>query len=160
MLNQIWNFIESLSHKIVFSLAGFIGVKIEEEKWQALMQFVKFGMVGASNTILTIVLYTLLVAIGIHYQVSYFLGYLAGIVNAFYWNNKYVFKQKSEQERSILQAFVKCAMSYIGGYLFSTLLLTLWVSILHFPKFIGPAISLVVTIPLNFVLNKKWAFKI
>ncbi|OYP43751.1 hypothetical protein CG709_04320, partial [Lachnotalea glycerini] len=96
MLNQIWNFIESLSHKIVFSLAGFIGVKIEEEKWQALMQFVKFGMVGASNTILTIVLYSLFAAIGKLDQVSFFLGFLAGFLIAFFWFYIFGFKQKPE----------------------------------------------------------------
>lgn len=159
MLNNIWNFLESLAHKIVFAMAGFFGIEIKEDKWQAFMQFVKFGIVGLSNTVLTIVVYYIFVAIGINYQVSYFIGYLAGIVNAFYWNNKYVFKEQVGEERSIIKAFTKCVMSYAGGYVCSSALLFLWVSILGLPKFLSPLISLLVTIPLNFILNKKWAFK-
>lgn len=159
MLNTIWNLVENLAHKIVFGLAGLIGIRIEEEKWESFMQFVKFGMVGLSNTLLTYVVYVVCVALGIHYQVSYFIGYMAGIINAFYWNNKYVFKQQEGEERSLVKAFVKCVTSYAGGYFCSMILLFIWVSILHLPKYISPIISLLVTIPLNFILNKKWAFK-
>jgi putative flippase GtrA len=159
MLNNIWNFMEGLAHKIIFALAGVVGIEIQEEKWQAFMQFVKFGMVGLANTAITIIVYDIFVAIGVHYQVSYFIGYMAGIVNAFYWNNKYVFKEQEGEERSIIKAFIKCVMSYAGGYACSTALLFLWVSILGLPKYLSPLISLVVTIPLNFVLNKMWAFK-
>ncbi|WP_180272624.1 GtrA family protein [Konateibacter massiliensis] len=159
MLNTVWNFVESLARKIVFWLAGLFGIQIPEEKWQSLMQFVKFGMVGLSNTLLTYVVYVICVAIGIHYQVSYFIGYMAGIINAFYWNNKYVFKKQDGEERSLIRAFIKCVMSYAGGYVCSSALLFLWVAILHLPEYISPLISLLVTIPLNFILNKKWAFK-
>lgn len=159
MLNAIWNFIEGLSRKIVFGAAYLVGIEIQEEKWNSFMQFVKFGLVGLSNTALTYVVYVICIAVGIHYQVSYFIGYMAGIINAFYWNNKYVFKQQEGEKRSIIKAFSKCVMSYAGGYLCSSALLFLWVSILHLPEYISPIISLLVTIPVNFILNKKWAFK-
>lgn len=159
MLNTLWNFVEKVSRHVVFALASLIGIKIQEDKWASFMQFVKFGMVGLSNTALTYVIYVVCVGIGVHYQVSYFIGYIAGIINAFYWNNKYVFKQEEGEERSLLKAFMKFLMSYAGGYLCSSALLFLWVSILHLPEVISPIISLLVTIPLNFILSKKWAFK-
>lgn len=159
MLNAIWNFVERVSHRVVFGLAGLIGIEIEEEKWNNLMQFIKFGMVGLSNTIITYIVYVVLVAIGVHYQVSYFIGYMAGIINAFYWNNKYVFKQEAGEERSIIKAFIKSVMSYAGGYVSSSILLFVWITLLHLPELISPIISLCVTIPVNFILNKKWAFK-
>jgi putative flippase GtrA len=159
MFNKIWNFAEGLAQTIIFFLAGLVGVEIKEEKWQSFMQFVKFGIVGASNTILTIIVYEICIFLEIHYQVSYLIGYAAGIVNAFYWNNKYVFKQKEGEERSAIKAFGKFVTSYAGGYAVSLALLFLWVSILHLPKPIAPIISLLVTIPLNFILSKKWAFK-
>lgn len=159
MFDKMWNLIELIAHKIIFTMAGLVGIKIEEDKWNSFMQFVKFGIVGLSNTLLTYVIYLLCVWIGIHYQISYFIGYIAGIVNAFYWNNKYVFKKQDGEERSIIQAFLKCAMSYAGGYLCSSALLFLWVSIMHLPEFISPIISLLITIPVNFILNKKWAFR-
>jgi putative flippase GtrA len=143
----------------VFNFAKLAGIKIEKEKLQGFMQFVKFGMVGASNTLVTIVLNSMCVSIGIHYQVSYFIGYLAGIVNSFYWNNKYVFKEKEGENRSILLAFIKCVMSYAGGYVCSSVLLFVFVRILGLSSYITPIIILFITIPLNYILNKKWAFK-
>ncbi|MFA9376817.1 MAG: GtrA family protein [Lachnotalea sp.] len=159
MLNKIWDFIEHLAHYIVFTFAKLIGIQIKEEKWNGFMQFIKFGMVGVSNTFITIVVNALLVSAGIHYQVSYFVGYLAGIINAFYWNNKYVFKEKEGEERSIMVAFIKCVMSYAGGYVCSCVLLFLFVKILGLSSYFAPILILFVTIPLNYVLNKKWAFK-
>jgi putative flippase GtrA len=159
MLNQIWNFVEGLARTIIFGLAGLIGIEIQEEKWQNFMQFVKFGMVGLTNTLITLIVYEICVILGIHYQISYFIGYMAGIINAFYWNNKYVFKEQEGEERSLVKAFVKCLMSYAGGYVCSSALLFLWVSILGLPEFLSPLISLLLTIPLNFILNKMWAFR-
>jgi len=43
-----------------------------------LRQFIKYGIVGASNTVLTFVIYTVLVeALGVQYVIALLVGYLA-----------------------------------------------------------------------------------
>lgn len=159
MLGKIWDFFESLGKSIVFFFAGIFKIDITQEQWDSFAQFVKFAFVGLSNTLITYVSYVICVYFGIYYQLSNLIGYLIGIVNSFYWNNKYVFKQKEGENRSIVKAFVKCVMSYAGGYVISTVLLFLWVQVFHLSEYLAPIISLLLTVPLNFVLNKKWAFK-
>lgn len=127
---------------------------------EKLKQFVKFGMVGVSNTIISYVVYVVLVYIHVHYLIASLMGFIVSVLNAFYWNNKYVFKEEAEK-RVWWKALIKTFISYAGtGLVLSNILLVFWIEILHVPEMIGPLLSLVITIPLNFVLNKYWAFKI
>jgi len=38
-------------------------------------------------------------------------------------------------------------------------LLIFWVKVLHISEFIAPILNLLISVPLNFVINKYWAFK-
>ncbi|MCR5718974.1 MAG: Coenzyme F420 hydrogenase/dehydrogenase, beta subunit C-terminal domain [Lachnospiraceae bacterium] len=136
------------THK-AFSVFGSI--------WKRFEQFIKFGIVGISNTVICLAVYYLGLLVGIDYRISYTLGFLASVCNAFYWNNKYVFKNK--QEKSILKAFAKVFASYGLSFVISIILMNIFVELLHIPSVIAPLLKLVVTIPINFVLNKVWAFK-
>lgn len=35
----------------------------------------------------------------------------------------------------------------------------IWVTIFHISKYIAPLINLVISVPINFLINKFWAFK-
>ena len=49
-----------------------------------LVQFVKFGIVGVSNTLLTFVVYTLLLKVfGVWYLAASAIGFIVGAVNGF-----------------------------------------------------------------------------
>lgn len=120
-------------------------------------QFMKFGMVGASNTLISLACYYGFLALGCHYLVGNTIGFLASVVNAFYWNNRLVFKEK--QETSMVRAFIKVFLSYLGSFLLSTALIWIMVELLHISDKIAPILRLLVTIPLNFILNKLWAFR-
>lgn len=121
------------------------------------VQFVKFGIVGFSNTLISLMIYYLLVYFGIHYIFANTAGFLVSVCNAFYWNNKYVFKEKTES--SIIRAFGKVFLSYGGSFLLSTVLITLFVEVLGISELLAPLLRLIVTVPINFILNKVWAFK-
>mgnify|MGYP005949757703 CR=1 FL=1 len=51
---NLWKFIEKI---IDFILCRLLRLKINETQWEALMQFVKFGIVGLSNTVISYVIY-------------------------------------------------------------------------------------------------------
>ncbi len=60
---------------------------------KAIFQFVKYGMVGVMNTLITLItIYLCKSIIGISPMVSNAIGYIAGLVNSFLWNKKWVFK--------------------------------------------------------------------
>lgn len=125
--------------------------------WQLAIQFIKFGIVGMSNTLISLGVYYILVFFNVDPLLANTAGFIVSVINAFYWNNKYVFKNKTET--STKKAFGKVFITYGLSYLVSTLLIYLLVDVFGVSKWLAPLLRLVVTIPLNFVLNKVWAFK-
>ena len=126
--------------------------------WHRSEQLIKFGLVGCSNTIISLaVFYSVHSFLGIHYLVAYTIGFLVSVCNAFYWNNRYVFRDK--QEASLVRAFLKLVISYGASFLISLVLIGFMVELMHIPSTIAPVLKLMVTIPFNFVLNKLWVVK-
>ncbi len=152
-------------------------------KNRTLWQFIKFGIVGLSNTIISEVIYIVLIYFKMHYLPASFIGFSISVVNAFYWNNKYVFQWQSQSIESMMHIFGRTYIAYLGSYLLSAALLVFWIDLLHiatwmrlpaewclnhgFTKmdqaFWGKAaaafFNLLLTVPLNFLANKYWAFK-
>ncbi len=127
--------------------------------WKLAVQFIKFGFVGISNTLISLVVYYLGLALGVHYVAANAAGFVLGTINAYFWNNRYVFKKAEGEVRSTGRSVVRVFVSYGFTLALSTVLLALWVDGLHISDKIAPIINLLVTIPLNFVLNKFWAFR-
>ena len=121
-------------------------------------QFLKFCLVGLSNTIITYGFYYALTFLGFPYVVANTIGFFIGMVNAFYWNNKFVFK--IQEKRNIFITFIKMILVYSStGIILSNILLYVFIEKIQLSKYIAPAIILTITIPLNFILNKFWCFK-
>ncbi len=131
----------------------------EKNLWQLAIQFIKFGFVGVSNTLISLAVYYVCLFFGIHYIVANTLGFIVGTINAYFWNNKYVFKKEAGEIRDTKKSVVKVFISYGFTLGLSTALLALWVDGLHVSENLAPILNLLVTIPLNFVLNKFWAFR-
>lgn len=119
------------------------------------IQFFKFGIVGISNTLISLATYYLLVYLGVHYIIANTAGFLLSVCNAFYWNSKYVFKNSNETKG---RAFIKVFLSYGGSFLLSTFIIFVLVDLLSISEWLAPILRLIVTVPLNFVVNKLWAF--
>jgi putative flippase GtrA len=125
-----------------------------------LFQFIKFGIVGLSNTAISYIIYSILVYVGLHYIIASVIAFVISVLNSFFWNNKYVFKKEDNQKRNIIHSLIKTYMSYaFTGLILQNLLLFVFISILHISKYLAPLFGLIITIPLNFVLNKLWAFQ-
>ena len=83
-------------------------------------------------------------------------GWIVSVFNSFFWNNRYVFtKSKYSWGQKLLRTY----LAYGGGFIVGSTTLVLLVSVLGVSEWLAPWINLVITIPLNFVLNKFWAFK-
>lgn len=128
-------------------------------------QFIKFGIIGLSNTIVSYVIYLVVLLFlqffnaipDLDYLVAQFIGYTISIFWSFYWNYKYVFTDNEEKPWYL--ELIKSFISYsFTGIILSSILLYLWVDVLEVSKVIAPMISICITVPLNFILNKYWAF--
>src|SRR5487761_584377 len=57
------------------------------------VQFVKFGIVGVSNTLIFFLVYTLLLKVfGVWYVAASGIGFAVGAINGFLWNRRWTFR--------------------------------------------------------------------
>lgn len=145
--------------KYVDIICRKLGITSKEEGKSFLLQFVKFGLVGLSNTIIAWIFYYLFLWIDEDlYMVGSVVGAVVSIANAFFWNDRFVFKGNQNDWRSKLKRLAKTFVSYGGTSLLSTFLLWLEVQ-LGVSKVLAPIVNLIITIPLNFLINKLWTFR-
>lgn len=120
-------------------------------------QFIKFGLVGISNTIISLAVYYIFIFINLDlYIIGSICGFVVGVLNSYYWNNRFVF---TTENRNHLRAILRTFLSYGLTFIISTILLFIMVEFLNISEVIAPLLNLIITVPLNFVLNKFWAFK-
>ncbi|MCH5216220.1 MAG: GtrA family protein [Muribaculaceae bacterium] len=79
------------------------------------IQLIKYGLVGVSNTAVTFIVFVLLNSIlCVNFYISNVLGYIAGVINSFIWNKKWVFKSVSDRvKREMLLFIVGFAICYL-----------------------------------------------
>lgn len=124
------------------------------------VQFVKFGLVGVSNTAISYGIYVILTYTGFPYIISNIIAFVISVLNSFFWNNRYVFKKNDAENRNPWLTLTKTFLAYgITGLLLNNILLILFVERYDMNKYIAPVLILLITIPLNFILNKVWAFR-
>ena len=138
-------------------------------KLAPLIQFIKFGLVGVSNTLISYAVemlcyYVLFARVGWSENtkiiVTYLLSFIISVTNAYYWNSRHVFAKEGVQ--SFRQRFVTY-LKTVGCYALTGLLLAPWLKTLLVAHgvayWLASLLTLLVTIPLNFLMNKLWAFK-
>lgn len=165
---QLWNIIEKIVYAVLRVLFKITGKDLTDNVFEAFMQFVKFGIVGFSNTVLSYVLYVLSLLLfrkleilpNNGYLVAQAIAFVISVLWSFYWNNKLVFTLQEGEERLLWKALIKTFVSYsFTGLFLNSILLLLWVEVIYISEFIAPIINLLVSVPLNFVINKFWTFR-
>lgn len=167
-IDKFWNFIGMIMRAVLNFFLKPFHKELSEEVYNALLQFVKFGVVGVSNTIISYGLYAVSLILlkkydifpKYNYIIAQVIAFVLSVLWSFYWNNKMVFVVEEGKKRSILPALLKTYVSYsFTGLFLNTILLVLWVQILGISEFIAPIINLVISVPINFLINKFWAFR-
>ena len=124
---------------------------------KTIIQFIKFGMVGVINTTLSYLITNVgYYMLGLHQQICNVIAFIITVFISFILNSKFVFKNNN----GFFKALIKVYASYsITGLFLSSLLLYVEEDILNIPHYIATLINLIITIPINFILNKFWAYK-
>lgn len=122
-----------------------------------LWQLIRFGIVGVINTLITlIVIYVLQELLHVKYTVANLVGYIAGVINSFFWSKLWVFKKlNSNFMREAVLFLVSFGICY--GIQFVALLIL--VETLHMADTWAQLVSMVVYTLCNFALNKCITFK-
>ena len=147
MGKTIYGFIEKIYMFFVELLFKIIKKDLTDKKRQTFKEFLQFGLVGVSNTIISYLLYvvTLLLVsksgVKFDYIIANIVSWLLSVLWSFYWNNKFVFKKEEGEKRNIWAALFKTYVSYgFTGLILNNILSVLWVSVLHISKMLAPII--------------------
>lgn len=133
------------------------------------MQFIQFAIVGVSNMLISYVLYVVSLLIfqnmkiftKIDYLVAQVIAFILSVLWSFYWDNKMVFTLHEGKQRSLWRSLLKTYVSYsFTGLFLNSALLVLWVQICHISDLIAPLINLIISVPLNYIINKFGAFRV
>ena len=110
--------------------------------------FLKFITGGIFNTLITYILYLVLLNI-FPYSISYTVSYATGIVFSYYINTKWVFKSKAT-----IGQFIKFPLVYLFQFTMSGFIIYVLIEYMFFYEQIAPLISIAITVPFMFILTK------
>lgn len=123
----------------------------------ALRQFIKFSMVGVSNTTVDFVLFTLLTrVVGLHYLGANVFSFSVAATWSYFANRTWTFRDRSARIRSQFPKFA--LVSGVGLFLTSGLLF-LFVDILHVYDLLAKALAIGIVLFWNFLVNRYWTFR-
>ena len=159
-------------------------------KGAGLIQFIKFGLVGVSNTLVNYIVYLIFYSLGVQFLIANTLGFIISVLNAWFWGSRFVFKEDETKEKRVWwQVLLKTYASYLLGFFINSFLLWVWVDVINVGQYfgfvgdilntltgiigmqpkeydaetlsgiIGPIVNIFVVVPVNFVINKFWAYR-
>jgi putative flippase GtrA len=121
-----------------------------------LVQFVKFGIVGVSNTLITFLVYTLLLkGFGVWYIAASAIGFIVGAVNGFLLNRRWTFAGHVGDAYPPL----RWAIVQSGGLAINLGLLYVFVHDAGIDKLLSQAFATVVVTITTFFVNRAWTFR-
>ena len=141
--------------KLIDKIFRKLGAETAEKRRELVLQFIKFGFVGLSNTVVAWTVYYFLLWLN---DDLYMVGSIAGTIVGIR-NDRFVFKGGENDLGSKLKRLMKTYVSYGGTFLLSTVLLWVEVEFIGVSKAAAPVINLIITTPLNFLINKFWTFR-
>lgn len=151
---------------ILLNIMNKMHIAISRNALLSMWQFIKFCLVGLSNTLISYIIniVVLVILTPLKIECDYFIGniisYLLSVLWSFYWNNRFVFVQEKDKTRSVGKALVKTYIAYgFTGIILNNIMSLIWIDKLGISKYIAPFINLIISVPLNFFINKLWAFR-
>lgn len=165
---SLWNIIVTIAHAVLTVLYKIIGKELTDEAFDGWIQFVKFGMVGVLNTVLSYLIteggyFALRKPLGsetLALQISQTAAFIITVFISYLINSTLVFKKEEGKERNPWKTLIKTYIAYsFTGILLNNVLIYIEVELLHFSPLIAPLLNLIIDVPVNFFMNKLWAYR-
>jgi putative flippase GtrA len=111
-------------------------------------EFLRFLIVGGINTVVAYGVYLVLLQ-WLRYEIAYAIGYVTGIATAYALSTAFVFRQPMRPRSA-----ARFPLVYAVQFLVSLGLLRLAVEAFDVPQWLALAVSVVLTMPITFVLSR------
>ncbi|MBO4814622.1 MAG: GtrA family protein [Muribaculaceae bacterium] len=136
---------------------------------KTLIQLVKYGIIGVSNTLITLItFYVLNTLLNVPYVPANVTGYVLGVANSFFWNRTWVFKTKNNWRREAVLFVIGFLLCWGLQILFSWVLLEVcdmkdltisWLPMKKAGQNIVMILSMVVYTLANYAYNRTFTFR-
>lgn len=117
-------------------------------------KFILFIFGGFSNTIFSYIFYCIFNLL-FHYQTSYLLSLIVSVIYIFNFNNKFVFKVKTNFKNYFGLFFL-----YLIQASLAIVLLDLWIEKYSINEFVAPMLNILILAPTFFLINNFFSNKI
>ncbi|HEY2282295.1 MAG TPA: GtrA family protein [Solirubrobacteraceae bacterium] len=120
------------------------------------VQFLKFGIVGVSNTLIAFAVYTVLLKVfGVWYVAASGIGFAVGAVNGFLLNRRWTFRgHVGDALTPVRWAIVQtCGLGLNLGLVY------LFVHDLGMDELVGQIPTTAIVTVLTFAVNRSWTFR-
>lgn len=113
-------------------------------------EIIRFILVGGINTVNYYWIYLLLLKVfDIQYLVSHILSFIISFIISFYLNCYFVYRVEPTVKK-----FIQFPITQVVNMGLQTLLLFVFVQLLHVKETFAPFIGLIFTIPITFILSR------
>jgi putative flippase GtrA len=121
------------------------------------IRFMKFCLVGGSNTLITLLsFYILSTILNVNYILSSMLGYCLGMMNSFILNKRWTFY---DSEKRILPQFIKFVVVNSLSLGVNLLVMYTLVGKLNLDRMLSQIIATGFSIVSNYVGSRLWVFR-
>jgi dolichol-phosphate mannosyltransferase len=121
-------------------------------------QLGKFLLVGLSGYVVNLAVFTFsLKVLSVHHVVAATIAFAVAVMNNFWWNRHWTFAAR--EGHAGFQAARFFAVS-VTAFLIQVAILELLITSADMPKVPAQALSLILAMPVNFIGNKMWSFRL
>ena len=121
-------------------------------------QLGKFLLVGLSGYVVNLAVFTFsLKVLSVHHVVAATIAFAVAVTNNFWWNRHWTFAARDGHAG--FQAARFFAVS-VTAFLIQVAILELLITSADMPKVPAQALSLILAMPVNFIGNKLWSFRL
>jgi putative flippase GtrA len=117
-------------------------------------QWLRFAIVGASNTVVSLLAYAALHAAGLEYLVAASLAFAVGAVNSYVLNRRWTFRSQARPAPELARFL--CAQ--LVGLWCNLALLAELVQVAGVHQLVAQALAFPVASVITFALSRQWAF--
>jgi dolichol-phosphate mannosyltransferase len=119
------------------------------------IQLMKFSVVGATGYVINLVVYAALLGIGAHKAAV--VSFVVSAANNYVWNRFWTFRH---QRGHFAYQGMRFFLVALAGLLVNQFWLAIFLDVVGLGKIVSEAIAIILVLPLNFIGNKLWSFRL
>ena len=122
------------------------------------VQLGKFLAVGLSGYVVNLAVFTFSIEVlAVHHIAAATMAFAVAVTNNFWWNRHWTFAARSGHAGFQAARFFTVSVT---AFLIQVSLLEILISVGDVPKLLAQAVSLALAMPVNFIGNKLWSFRL